>query len=131
MPYSCLRLMPPCFPTTRSLRLLTAVTVLLLAACSSGYKGMECDGQRQSLEGQPLGSVQGLVIDRFNSFSVTLPGLTLDSGTLQSTNRERYIPSAVTRDGWLAQRISDQQFSIINSPQNQMITFSCPAPGQL
>lgn len=131
MPYSCLRLMPPRLSAAPLVRLLPAVLILLLAACSSDYKGVECNGQRQSLEGQPLGSVQGLVVDRFNSFSVTLPDLKLDSGALQSTNRELYIPSAVTRDGWLAQRVSDRQFSIINSPQNQMITFSCPAPGQL
>lgn len=112
-------------------RPLFAVLVLLIAACSSGNKGAECNGQRQSLQGQPLGTVQGRIIDRFSSFSVTLPEMTLDSGTLHSSNPERYIPSAVTREGWLVQRISDRQFSIINSPQNQMITFSCPAPGEL
>lgn len=115
----------------RMCRPLFASFIVLIAACASPNKGVECEGQRQSLEGQPLGTVQGRVMDRFNSFSVTLPTMSLDSGTLHSSDRERYIPSAVTREGWLAQRISDRQFSIINSPQNQMITFSCPAPGEL
>lgn len=131
MPTSGYWLTPFSKSPPRLLRPLFAALVLLIAACSSGYKGAECSGQRQSLEGQPLGTVQGRIIDRFNSFSVTLPEMTLDSGTLHSSDPERYIPSAVTREGWLAQRLSDRQFSIINSPQNQMISFSCPAPGEL
>lgn len=78
-----------------------------------------------------MGTVQGRIVDHFNSFSVMLADLTLESGALYSSDHARYIPSAVTRDGWLLQRISDRQFSMINSPQDQMITFSCPAPGQL
>lgn len=109
---------------------LIAALVVLITACSSANKGVECSGQRQSLEGEPLGSLQGRIVDRFNSFTVTLPGMALDSGVLHSSDRERYIPSATTREGWLVQRISDQTFSIINSQQNQMITFNCPAPDE-
>lgn len=127
MPYSC----PWLMPMRHFLRSLPVISLLLLAACASEDKGRPCSGLRQTLEGQPLDSVQGFIIDRFTSFSVTLPGLTLDSGTLQSSNPELYIPSAVTPDGWLAQRISDRQFSVIHAGQNQMITFSCPPPGQL
>jgi|GEM_PF-3294820 len=123
----------PVFPgltVSHSLRTAFVAMVLLLTACSSGNKGIACNGQRQSLEGQPLDNIQGFIVDRFTSFSVTLPDQKIESGALQSSNRELYIPSSVTQDGWLAQRISDRQFSIINSPQDQMITFNCPAPGE-
>ncbi|MGE9553703.1 hypothetical protein ACQPT2_21500 [Erwinia amylovora] len=104
-----------------------AALVMLLSACSSGEKGMPCEGKVQTLSGQPLGNVEGTIVDRFTSFSVTLPDLRLESGPLHSSDRQHYIPSAVNREGWLAQRLSDTRFSVINAPQDKMITFSCPA----
>ncbi|WP_158783782.1 hypothetical protein [Pantoea sp. BAV 3049] len=106
--------------------LFMAIT-LLLSACSSGEKGMTCEGKIQTLTGQPLGNIEGTIVDRFTSFSVASSGLKLESGPLQSSDRQQYIPSAVSREGWLAQRLSDTRFSIINAPQDKMITFSCPS----
>ena len=111
--------------------LLGAAVLLLLAGCAGKYQGMACNGEVSTLSGQPLGVVEGKIIDRVSAFSVTLPDRTLDSGPLWSSDRQLYIPSAVTRDGWLAQRVSDRRFSIINSPQDRVMNFSCPAPGTL
>ncbi|WP_455811778.1 hypothetical protein [Pseudomonas graminis] len=117
----------PSFPSPlRAIRLMPALLVLLLAACSSDYKGQACPGEIQTLSGQPQGIVQAMIIDRFSSFSVELPDFKLDSGPLQSSDRQLYIPSATTPDGWLAQRISDHRFAIINAPKDQAITFTCP-----
>lgn len=108
------------------IRVLPVLLVLLLTACSSDYQGQQCPGEIQTLSGQPLGGTQAMIIDRFSSFSVALPDLRLDSGPLQSRDRQLYIPSATTPDGWLAQRISDHRFAIINAPKDQAITFTCP-----
>ncbi|WP_034913203.1 MULTISPECIES: hypothetical protein [Erwinia] len=105
------------------------LTLLLLAGCASDDKGMACQGKMETLTGQALGNIEGTVTDRFTSFSVDVdePELSLESGLLQSNDRERYFPSAVTREGWLAQRLSDTRFSVINAPQDKMIVFSCPS----
>ncbi|MFK8258471.1 hypothetical protein ACFL9S_11870 [Erwinia sp. AnSW2-5] len=117
----------PAFPSPLPvIRALPALLVLLLAACSSDYKGQQCPGEIQTLSGQSQGVTQAMIIDRFSSFSVALPDLKLDSGPLQSSDRQLYIPSATTQDGWLAQRISDHRFAIINAPKDQAITFTCP-----
>ncbi|MCQ4094484.1 hypothetical protein [Erwinia persicina] len=113
-------------PQTMMRTLLASALLLLLNGCSSGYQGRECSGDIQTLSGQPRGSVQAMIIDRFNSFSVALPDRQLDSGPLLSSDRQRYIPSATTADGWLAQRISDHRFAVINAPTDQAITFTCP-----
>lgn len=107
-------------------RILLASAPLILAACSSDFQGHPCSGEIKTLSGQPVATTQGMIIDRVNSFSVTLPDLTLDSGPLMSSDRQLYIPSATTRDGWLAQRISDHRFAIINAPKDQAMTFTCP-----
>ncbi|WP_049778757.1 hypothetical protein [Erwinia tasmaniensis] len=107
-------------------RLLLAVLTLVLNGCSSEQRGEKCIGEVKTLSGQPLGTLQGSVIDRFSSFTVFMPPLKLDSGPLHSNDPQRYVPSAVTRDGWLAQRISSRRFSIINAPGDQAITFLCP-----
>ncbi|MCP1437791.1 hypothetical protein J3D56_001227 [Erwinia persicina] len=111
------------FPTTA----LLIAAPLLLSACSSGNSGMVCEGKVETLSGQVLGNTEGKIIDRFTSFHVTMDKLKLESGELYSSNPQQYIPSAVTREGWLAQRLSDTRFSVINAQQDRMITFSCPA----
>lgn len=118
--------MPYRFSRPAIQRLLLAILILLVSACSSDQRGEKCFGEVKTLSGQPLGTLQARVIDRFNSFSVFMPSLELDSGPLHSNDRQLYIPSAVTRDGWLVQRISGHQFSIINAPGDQAITFICP-----
>ncbi|WP_312042613.1 hypothetical protein [Erwinia sp.] len=100
---------------------------LLLSACSSGNSGMVCEGKVNTLSGQSLGNTEGKIIDRFTSFHVSMDKLKLESGELYSSDPQQYIPSAVTKEGWLAQRLSDTRFSVINSQQDRMITFSCPA----
>jgi len=102
-----------------------AASVLLLAGCAADYQGKECAGQVQSLSGVPLGQTQALIVDRFNSFSVTTAQGTIHSGTLHSNDRRIYLPSAVTREGYLAQRLSDNRFCLINAPQDQVVTYQC------
>lgn len=118
--------MPYRFSRPAIQRLLLAIVTLLLCACSSDQRGEKCIGEVKTLSGQPLGTLRGSVIDRYNSFTVFMPPLKLDSGPLHSNDPQRYVPSAVTRDGWLAQRISSRRFSIINAPGDQAITFLCP-----
>ena len=115
--------------TRRGVSLLLPMAIaLLLSACSSRYQGESCPATISTLSGQWLGNTEGKVIDRFSSFSVTLPDMTLESGALLSSDPQRYIPSATTADGWLAQRVSEHQFSIINATQDRVITFTCPSP---
>lgn len=109
----------------RRVRLILIVGTLVLAGCSSDYQGKQCTGRVESLSGQPLGQTQALVIDRFNSFTVTIAENKIDSGPLKTADRTLYYPSAVTREGLLAQRLSDNSFCLINSPRNQMVTFTC------
>jgi hypothetical protein len=99
----------------------------LLTGCSSGEKGMVCEGQAQTLDGRVLGNVQGKIVDRFTSFSVTVPDLTLNSGPLHSADRQKYVPAAVTPEGWLAMRLSDTRFMVVNAPQDKVLTFNCPS----
>ncbi len=105
---------------------LLAGALVALTACSSEYNGKECQGKIRSLSGQPIGTTQALIIDKFTSFTVATPDKELDSGRLFSTDRMKYIPAAVTEEGFLAQRVSDNQFSIINAPQDRWITYTCP-----
>ncbi|KOC91974.1 hypothetical protein NG42_03705 [Winslowiella iniecta] len=106
-------------------RLTVLAGAIALAGCSSDYQGKECVGKVESLSGQPLGQTQALVIDRFSSFTVTTSQAKIDSGTLRTTDRTLYLPAAVTREGYLAQRLSDNRFCLIDSPNNQMITYTC------
>ncbi|TKI08370.1 hypothetical protein FCN80_04075 [Martelella alba] len=101
-------------------------TVLLLSACSSTYKGIECRGEIKRLSGQPLGETQALIIDHFSSFTVTTAGQTVNSGMLHSADRTQYIPSAMTREGFLAQRLSDKRFSIVDAAGDRWTTYTCP-----
>ena len=101
--------------------------LLILTACSSGEQGMMCRGEVQTLDGRTLSKVEGKIVDRYASFSVTLPDLKLESGVLHSADRRLYVPSAVTRDGWLAMRLSDTRFMVVNAPQDKVVTLNCPA----
>lgn len=107
-------------------RLLLTGMLLAISACSSHYHGKECQGNVRTLSGQPLGTAQALILDKYTSFQVTLPDKEIDSGMLFTTDRTKYVPSAVTPEGFLAQRLSDNRFSIINAPQNQWISYTCP-----
>lgn len=105
------------------------LALMLLSGCSSDNHSMACHGKMETLAGAPLGNVEGRVTDRFTSFRLTLsqPELALESGPLRSSDPRQYIPSAVTKEGWLAQRLSDTRFSVIGAPQDRMIILSCPA----
>ncbi|NDL64920.1 hypothetical protein GRH90_19490 [Enterobacteriales bacterium SAP-6] len=113
-------------PRPRWGKILLLTGALAIAACSSHYEGKECTGKVRSLAGQPLGTVQALILDKFTSFQVRLPEKEIDSGTLFSADHTKYVPSAVTQEGLLAQRLSDNRFSIINAPQDQWISYTCP-----
>ncbi len=102
-------------------------SLALLSGCSSQEKGTLCAGNVQTLTGQPLGNTEGEITDRFTSFRVRMDRLQLESGALYSSDPQKYFPSAVTREGWLAQRLSDTRFSVINAPQDKVITFNCPS----
>lgn len=104
-----------------------AAAMLLLIACSSGNQGMICQGNVQTLDGRDVSMVEGRIIDRYASFNVTLPKLKLESGLLHSFDRRQYVPSAVTKEGWLAMRLSDTRFMVVNAPEDKLITFNCPA----
>ncbi|WP_238938991.1 hypothetical protein [Mixta mediterraneensis] len=99
---------------------------LLLTGCASGPQGVDCLGEVTTLYGQPLGQTHGLIFDLVSSFSVSKKDVTVQSGTLKSLDRFRYVPSAVTREGYYAQRLSDKQFRLINPYQDTQITWTCP-----
>lgn len=104
-----------------------SLITLLLSGCASEQKSMVCEGKVQTLTGQLQGKTSGKIVDLYSSFSVETDDLQLESGPLQSSDQQKYIPSAVTKEGWLLQRISDTQFSAVNAPLDTMITFSCPS----
>lgn len=108
------------------LRLLLITLLLLLSGCSSTPEGVVCPGEVATIYGQPLGRTQGRIFDLVNSFSVSKDDVKVESGALQSLDRFQYAPSAVTREGYYAQRLSAQQFRLINPYQNVMITWTCP-----
>jgi hypothetical protein len=105
-----------------------SMAFLAISACSSNSsdKGMTCHGEIRSLSGQPIGETNALIIDNVNSFSVTMPTMTVDSGILYSSDRTQFLPTAVTAQGFLAQRLSDKKFSLVNAQQDQWITYFCP-----
>ena len=108
-------------------QLATAAAFVLLTACSGGERGMVCQGNMQTLDGRNLGNLEGKIVDRYTSFSVTLPESVVESGPLHSADRRQYVPSAVTKQGWLAMRLSDTRFMVVNAPQDKVFTFSCPS----
>lgn len=97
----------------------------LLAACSSGPQGVECPGKVASIYGGEGPVTHGRVFDLVNSFSVASEEVKVESGPLYSTDRTHYIPAAVTKEGYLAQRISDRQFRLIDPQLDRMITWTC------
>jgi hypothetical protein len=107
------------------LRLSIVTLILILSGCASGPKGVECPGEVSSIYGQAMGKTQGTIFDLVNAFTVTKDDVTVKSGTLQSLDRFKYVPSAVTREGYYAQRLSDKQFRLINPYQNTEITWTC------
>lgn len=108
-------------------RISVAATLAVLTACSTGEQGMVCQGNLQTLDGRSLGNLEGKIVDRFTSFSVTLPESVVESGLLHSADRQQYVPSAVTKEGWLAMRLSDTRFMVVHAPQDKVYTFSCPS----
>ncbi|MGK3126626.1 hypothetical protein ACCY16_21175 [Candidatus Pantoea formicae] len=100
--------------------------ILLLAGCSSTPKGVDCPGEVSTIYGQSMGQTQARIFDLVNAFTVTRDGVAVKSGTLHSSDRFQYVPSAVTSEGFTAQRLSDKQFRLINPYQNTMITWTCP-----
>ncbi|MFD1803245.1 hypothetical protein ACFSFZ_13725 [Mixta tenebrionis] len=107
------------------LRVMVLTLPLLLAACSSGPPGIECPGKVASLYGGEIATTHGTIFDLVNSFSVANEKVKVESGPLYSSDRSRYIPAAVTKEGYLAQRISARQFRLIDPQQDKMITYTC------
>ncbi|MDE1187372.1 MAG: hypothetical protein PW844_12980 [Pantoea sp.] len=108
------------------LRITVVLTLLLLAGCSSTPKGVDCPGEVATIYGQAMGNTEARIFDLVNAFSVTKDDVTVQSGRLHSSDRFQYVPSAVTPEGYYAQRLSDKQFRLINPYQNTMITWTCP-----
>ena len=107
------------------LRVIVCTLPLLLAACSSGPPGVECAGKVASIYGQESAVTHGKVFDLVNAFSVANDDVKVESGPLWSSDRSRYVPAAVTKEGYLAQRLSDRQFRLIDPQLDQMITYTC------
>jgi len=107
------------------LRMMVFTLPFLLAACSSGPQGIECPGKVATIYCQETAVTRGRVFDLVSSFSVANDDVKVESGPLHSTDRTRYIPAAVTKEGYLAQRISDRQFRLIDPQQDKMITWTC------
>lgn len=107
------------------LRMMVFTLPFLLAACSSGQQGVECPGKVATIYGQETAATRATVFDLVSSFSVADDDVKVESGPLHSTDRTRYIPAAVTKEGYLAQRISDRQFRLIDPQQDKMITWTC------
>ncbi|GAA0468604.1 MULTISPECIES: hypothetical protein [Tatumella] len=109
--------------------LLMAAVLVLITGCTSQPRGRLCDGEVSSLYGQNLGRSNAWVFDQVNYFTVSKNAVRINSGPLISADRQLYIPAAVTAEGYYAQRLGDNRFRLINSPQNLMVTWTCPAPG--
>lgn len=108
------------------LRLIYCTIIFALAGCSSTPKGVECPGEVTTIYGQSLGKTEARIFDLVNAFSVSRDSVTVSSGPLHTSDRFRYIPSAVTAEGLYAQRLSEKEFRLINPYENTMITWQCP-----
>ncbi|WP_075181040.1 hypothetical protein [Pantoea sp. 1.19] len=113
---------------TRSCSALLLLPGLLLIGCQSPYQGKLCRGEVSTLAGQTVGISAVHIVDRVDHFTVRGDGLTLESGPLHSANRLLYLPASVTREGYLAQRLSDTQFRLASAREDRMITWVCPSP---
>lgn len=108
------------------MRLSMLILIAMLTGCSSGPKGVECPGEVSTIYGQPMGQTDAVIFDLVNAFTVSRDSVSVESGLLQSLDRFKYVPSAVTREGYYAQRLSDKQFRLINPYQDTQITWTCP-----
>ncbi|MGD9424494.1 hypothetical protein ACLHDD_04850 [Pantoea sp. NSTU24] len=108
------------------MRLSMLILIAMLTGCSSGPKGVECPGEVSTIYGQPMGKTRAVIFDLVNAFTVSRDNVIVESGPLQSLDRFKYVPSAITREGYYAQRLSDKQFRLINPWQDTQITWTCP-----
>lgn len=98
---------------------------LLVAGCSSSQRGMQCQGEVKTLPGQSIGQTSAIIVDNIYAFTVVLPKNRIESGLLRSADHQRYVPSAVTKEGYLAQRLSSSSFCIIDADKNQYTLYRC------
>lgn len=108
------------------LRLGILTLFIFFTGCSSGPQGVDCPGEVSTIYGRPMGQTNALIFDLVNAFTVSKDNVTVESGTLKSVDRFKYVPSAVTREGYYAQRLSNKQFRLINPHQDTQITWTCP-----
>lgn len=98
---------------------------LLLLGCSATDNGMSCVGEVKTLAGQSVGRSSAVIVDRFRAFTVITPDARIESGPLYSADSVRFIPSAVTKEGFMAQRLSANTFCIIDPHKNEYVTYYC------
>ena len=101
-----------------------SLLVLLVTGCSSP-QGMQCEGEVKTLPGHPIGMTSAVIVDNTFAFSVLMPKQRIESGLLHSADSSRYVPSAVTKEGYLAQRLSNNTFCIINPERNEYTIYHC------
>lgn len=97
--------------------------LLLLTAGYSSPQGMHCQGEVKTLPGHPIGMTSAVIVDNTVAFSVLMSKQRIESGLLHSADSSRYVPSAVTKEGYLAQRLSGNRFCIID-PQKTSTPFT-------
>ncbi len=101
-----------------------SLLLLITAGCSSP-QGMSCQGEVKTLPGHPIGTTSAVIVDNTVAFSVLMPKQRIESGLLHSADSSRYVPSAVTKEGYLAQRLSGNRFCIINPEKNEYTIYHC------
>lgn len=101
-----------------------SLLLLLTAGCSSP-QGMNCQGKVKTLPGHPIGMISAVIVDNTVAFSVLMPKQRIESGLLHSADSSRYVPSAITKEGYLAQRLSGNRFCIINPEKNEYTIYQC------
>lgn len=99
--------------------------MLLLTGCSSSPRGMQCSGEVKTLPGQSIGQTSAVIVDNIYAFTVVMPKKRIESGLLHSMDNKLYVPSAVTKEGYLAQRLSKNSFCIIDADKNQYTLYQC------
>ncbi len=100
--------------------------VTVIAGCSSSPKGRWCEGEVSTLQGEPRGRTAAWIADQDTHFTLTRDKISIDSGLLTSSDPGRYLPSAVTLQGYYAQRLTADRFRLIDAPLNLMVTWQCP-----
>lgn len=109
-----------------ALSLMVIALALLLPGCASDDPARQCQAEVKTLSGQLLAQQQVRIIDHVGAFTVITAKQRIQSGPLKSNDRRQFIPSAITAEGYLAQRLSDKKFSLINGAQNRWISYYCP-----